>query len=171
VDERYAAALLPAISVLGLGMAITVAPLTTTVLNAVPERDTGTASGINNAVARVAGLVAIAAFGVVASGVFDRALDRRLSQAGLAAIAPKILASERQKLGAARAPADSGESERRGVERAIAAALVDSFRVSMKIAAGLALLSSVCALVFIPSRRGGAKALPHVEDVMGTTTN
>jgi EmrB/QacA subfamily drug resistance transporter len=155
-DARYAAALLPAISVLGLGMAITVAPLTTSVLNAVPERDTGTASGINNAVARVGGLVAIAAFGVVASGVFDRALDRRLSETGLAAIAPKITASERQKLGAAQAPRDSGESERRRVERAIAAALVDSFRVSMKIAAGLALLSSACALVFIPSRRGGA---------------
>jgi MFS family permease len=152
-DARYATALLPAISVLGLGMAITVAPLTATVLNAVGERDAGSASGINNAVARVAGLVAIAVFGVVASHVFDRALNRRLSEAGLAAVAREIPAAERRKLGAAQAPPSSTEMERRGIERAIAVALVDSFRVSMKIAAALALLSSACALVYIRTPR------------------
>jgi len=150
-DARYFATLLPALSVLGFGMAITVAPLTAAVLNAVGERDTGTASGINNAVARVAGLIAIAAFGVVASGVFDRALDRRLSEAGLAAVSPKIPAAERRKLGAAQAPAGSSESETRRVQKAIAAALVDSFRVSMKISAALAVLSSACALTLIGS--------------------
>ncbi len=151
-DGRYVTALLPALCVLGLGMAITVAPLTTAVLNAVGERNTGTASGVNNAVARVAGLVAIAAFGVVASGVFDRALDRHLSEAGLAAVSAKIPASERLKLGAAQAPRTSSAAEARGVEKAIAAALVDSFRVSMKISAALALLSSVCALTLIRIR-------------------
>jgi EmrB/QacA subfamily drug resistance transporter len=151
-NAHYVTALLPALTVLGLGMAFTVAPLTAAVLNAVGESDTGTASGINNAVARVAGLVAIAAFGVVASGVFDRALDRRLSEAGLAAVAPRISAAERRKLGAAQAPPGSTGGEARGVQRAIAAALNDSFGVSMRIAAGLALLSSACALVFIPAR-------------------
>jgi len=153
-DPRYVTALLPALVVLGLGMATTVAPLTAAVLNAVGEQDTGTASGINNAVARVGGLVAIAAFGVVASGVFDRALDRRLSEAGMATVAPRIPAAERRKLGAAQAPSGSTEREARGIQRAIAAALTDSFRVSMRIAAALALLSSVCAVAFIqpPSR-------------------
>ena len=151
-DAHYLTALLPALTVLGLGMAFTVAPLTAAVLNAVGESDTGTASGINNAVARVAGLVAIAAFGVIASGVFDRALDRRLTEAGLAAAVPKIPAAERRKLGAAQAPPGSSESESRGVQRAIASALNDSFGVSMRIAAGLALLSSACALIFIPRR-------------------
>jgi EmrB/QacA subfamily drug resistance transporter len=155
-DARYATTLLPALCVLGLGMAMTVAPLTTTVLNAVGERDTGTASGINNAVARVAGLVAIAAFGIVASHVFDRTLDRRLSERGLAAVAAKIPAVERQKLGAAQAPPEISLSERRGVEQAIAATLSDSFRVSMRIAAALALLASASALIAIrnPSRSG-----------------
>jgi EmrB/QacA subfamily drug resistance transporter len=154
-DARYATALLPALSILGLGMAITVAPLTTTVLNSVGEREAGIASGINNAVARVAGLIAIAAFGVVASSVFDRALDRRLSERGIAAAASKIPAAERRKLGAAQPPSDLSEPERRRAQQAIAAALVDSFRVSMKIAAVLALLSSACALAFIPPQRAG----------------
>ena len=151
-DSRYATTLLPALAVLGLGMAITVAPLTTAVLNAVGERDTGTASGINNAVARVAGLVAIAAFGVVAAGVFDRALDRRLSDAGLTAVSRTIPAAERRKLGAAQPPSGSSEAEARGARKAIAAALDDSFRVSMKITAALALLSSACALALIDTR-------------------
>ncbi|PYQ67321.1 MAG: MFS transporter [Acidobacteria bacterium] len=151
-DTRYVTTLLPALAVLGLGMAITVAPLTTAVLNAVDERDTGTASGINNAVARVAGLLAIAAFGIVAASVFDRALDRRLSEAGLSAVAPKIPAAERRKLGAAEPPPGANPAEAPGIRKAIAAALDDSFRVSMRISAGLALLSSVSALALIRGR-------------------
>jgi hypothetical protein len=70
---RWVTALLPALIVLGLGMATTVAPLTATVLNSVSEQDTGLAAGINNAVARVAGLVAIAAFGAFALRFEDHA--------------------------------------------------------------------------------------------------
>lgn len=151
-DGRYSTDLLPALTVLGLGMSTTVAPLTTTVLNAVGERDAGTASGINNAVARVAGLVAIAAFGIVASHVFDRALDRRLSEAGLAAVAPKIPADERRKLGAAQPPPDVTATARVRAQEAIQAALADSFRVSMRVAAGLAILASASAFVWIRTR-------------------
>lgn len=81
VDETasYLGTLLPAVLVFGLGLAMTVAPLTATVLNAVPERHAGIASGVNNAVARVAGLVAIAAVGAVVSGAFGSDLDDRLA--------------------------------------------------------------------------------------------
>jgi MFS family permease len=77
-DDHYWAFLLPMI-VLGFGMAITVAPLTTAVVNAVPERQIGVASGINNAVASVAGLLFVAALGTLALGVLHRSLDRHLS--------------------------------------------------------------------------------------------
>ncbi|HSS45296.1 MAG TPA: MFS transporter [Thermoanaerobaculia bacterium] len=157
---RYATAFLPALGVLGLGMAMTVAPLTTAVLNAVNPGQAGAASGINNAVARVAGLLAIAALGIVASHVFDGALDRHLAQAGLSSVARKIPHAEREKLGAARAPAGLSEAETRQVQRAIAASLVASFRVSMGIAAALALLAAATGALLAGSRHASAGAPP-----------
>ncbi len=159
---RYATAFLPALLVLGLGMAITVAPLTTAVLNAVNRQQAGSASGINNAIARVAGLLAIAALGIVASHVFDGALDRHLTQAGLSSLARKIPQAEREKLGAARAPAGLSGADTLNVQRAIAASLVASFRVSMGIAAALALLAAATAAL-LPGRR--APRLPNPQSL------
>ena len=68
----------PAITVAGLGMAVTVAPLTTAVMGAVDKGRSGVASGVNNAVSRVGGLVAIAVFGIIMLAVFNGSLDNKL---------------------------------------------------------------------------------------------
>jgi EmrB/QacA subfamily drug resistance transporter len=80
LDERgdYLTGVLPGSVVFGLGMSMTVAPLTSTVLGAVDEQHAGVASGVNNAVARVAGLLAIAIVGAVVAASFSHALDDRL---------------------------------------------------------------------------------------------
>ena len=74
-DASYAADVLPAVLVFGLGLSATVAPLTATVLDSVAERRVGIASGINNGVSRVAGLLAIAVLGAVISAHFGARLD------------------------------------------------------------------------------------------------
>ena len=80
--------MLPAVLVFGLGLSATVAPLTATVLDSVEERHVGIASGVNNGVARVAGLLAIAVLGAVISAKFDASVGRAVGSGPLTADAP-----------------------------------------------------------------------------------
>ena len=155
IGGPYATTFLPAVVVLGFGMAISVAPLTTTVMGAVEERRAGIASGVNNAVSRVAGFLAIAAFGVVFTAVFNRSLDRRLSQAQLD---PGVRASiERQRSAFAAARVDDA-----GAERILALAFVDAFRGVVGAAALLAALGAASAVWLIdnPPRCGADRQIP-----------
>lgn len=142
VGGSYWTTFFPAVVVLGLGMAVSVAPLTTAVMNAVESKRAGIASGVNNAVSRVAALLAIAVLSLVMLHGFNRSLDRQ--SAGL-----KLPASERVKLGAAQAPASTDPEMRRMVKQAVAEAFVDGFRRVMLIAVALALLSSAVAWLFL----------------------
>jgi MFS family permease len=140
----------PAIIVLGVGMAVSVAPLTTTVMNSVAQARVGIASGVNNAVARTAGLLAIAVLGIVMLQSFDRALDARAVELNLPVKVRKSLEEQRSKLAAADV-SGSEPAVREAMKGAIAWSFVEGFRRVMFVGSGLAAASAITALVLIRS--------------------
>jgi EmrB/QacA subfamily drug resistance transporter len=148
----YLTELLPGILVFGFGMAMTVAPLTATVLGGVAPGHSGLASGVNNAVARVAGLIAIAAIGAVVASSFSARVDSQLQTKPLTPQARAAVVSARTRplvTSAAGAPA----SERPAVHVALVNASVYAFRFGMIIAAALAILGGLASLVGIENPR------------------
>jgi EmrB/QacA subfamily drug resistance transporter len=161
VGAGYWRSFFPAVTMLGLGMAVCVAPLTTTVMGAVDTRHAGLASGINNAVARVASLLAVAAFGLAVLGAFQHGLERRLSTLDLPPRAREAIAAQSLKLAAIEVPHDLDAAARAGVQRAVAESFVDGFRLAMLIGAGLALLSAAAAAMMVDgAARRAAPAQP-----------
>jgi len=148
----YWTAFFPPIAVLGLGMAISVAPLTATVMGAVEESHAGIASGINNTVSRGAGLLAVAVMGVMMLGLFERGLERRLARLDLSPPMRQAIASQGEKLGALKIPAALPEPARQQARTAVDRAFLDGFRGIMLLAAGLALLASLSSWRMITSR-------------------
>jgi EmrB/QacA subfamily drug resistance transporter len=152
VGDPYWTTFFPAVCVLGLGMTITVAPLTTTVMNALGESLAGTASGVNNAVSRAAGLLAIAALGAVLSHVFGNRLHDALAASALPHDVAEQVARQQDKLGAIAAPAQASSAVVAEVRRIVGTAFVAGFRSVMLVAAGLALAGAACAWLFIGGR-------------------
>jgi hypothetical protein len=137
---------------LSLGMAASVAPLTTTVMGAVEERHAGLASGVNNAVSRTAGLLSIAALGIVMAGVFARDFNGRLRPLDLPAEARAALEAQAGRLAAIEIPAGLNVETKQSVERAVAESFVGGFRVVIIVCAALALASALCAWLLIEGR-------------------
>jgi len=147
----------PAVLVLGLGMAISVAPLTTVVMNSAAPGFAGAASGINNAASRVAGLLAVALFGLIMTSTFSRSLHRELERAELMPHVIEAVEKQRNKLAAIELPAGMDAQDAATANRAIAEAFVAGFRRVMLISAGLALASAASALILI----GDPRQLTH----------
>jgi EmrB/QacA subfamily drug resistance transporter len=166
IGAGYWTAWLPAVLVLGCGMSVTVAPLTTTVMTALDPGRAGLASGVNNAVSRAAGLLAIALLGIVMSQAFDRALARRLDTAAVPPALRAEVDAQRGKLAAIRLPASTPAKEKEAVERAVAASFVSGFRWVMWISALLALAASLGAWRMI----GGKPSPPKRERPPGAAT-
>lgn len=139
----------PAIVVLGLGMAISVAPLTTTVMNSVKSSHAGIASGVSNAVSRTAGLLAIAVFGLIMFHVFNGCLDRRLEQIPLAPDIRQAMNQQRTRLAAIEVPSTVNEQTRLLLEQAIDDCFVKGFQRVMLAGAALAFASSLTAWIAI----------------------
>ena len=152
----------PPVIVLGLGMAVSVAPLTTVVMDAVDEDRVGTASGINNAVARVAALLAIAIFGVVMVAAFSQQLNHRLATVEMPAGARAELRSNESKLAALTVPVGVEPVARSAIESSIQSSFVFSFRLVMWLCAALALVSAGIAWRMIP---GPSAAMGDTEAV------
>jgi MFS family permease len=138
IGGSYWTTFFPAVVILGVGMAISVAPLTTTVMSSVAENRAGVASGVNNAVSRVAGLLAVAVFGLILGNVFNRTLDQRLNSASLSASVRAAIDAQRPKLAAAKTDDPRGR-------QAVDESFVAGFRVVLWIAAALAAASSLSA--------------------------
>ena len=160
VGASYWSGFLPAICVLGLGMAITVAPLTTTVMNSVGPELAGTASGINNAVSRTAGLLAIAAFGIVLTWAFDATLARELARTQLPPEVVATVIAQGHKLAGIVVPDGLSESVRLTLKMAIGQSFVAGFRWVMILSAGLALLGALSAWLLIGSKLPKFPKLP-----------
>jgi len=157
LDGGYWTGVFPAMVVLGLGMAISVAPLTTTVMGSVDERHAGIASGINNTVSRAAGLLAIAVLGVVMLGLFGRGLERRMAQLDLPPEARQAVVDQRGELAALKIPPSLAGPARAEVRSAVSAAFLDGFRGVMLTAAGLAVLASLSAWWLLPAAPAGRR--------------
>lgn len=149
IGGSYWTTFFPGILVLGLGMTASVAPLTTAVMNAVDQGEAGVASGVNNAVSRTAGLLAIALLGILLASVFGRELESRIASLPLTSSVRDEVLAARTKLASADAPSGVTSEQAAGVRNAIALSFVAGFRAIARASAGLALAGSLCAWALI----------------------
>ncbi len=155
IDTRadYLTEILPGLIVFGFGLSMTVAPLTATVLAAVEEKHSGVASGVNNAIARIAGLLAIAVLGAVVASQFASTVDMKLGGRPLSATARGAVAEAKDR-SLSTAPADRVPApERASVMTALEGASESAFHIGLGLGAGLVVLGGVVSLVGIENPR------------------
>jgi EmrB/QacA subfamily drug resistance transporter len=156
-NANYWTGFFPAVVVLGLGMAISVAPLTTTVMGSVSSEQAGVASGINNAVSRAAGLIAIAVFGVVMLYSFGQSLSTRLTEIGVKPEVRQSIEEQRVRLGGLEVPQNLEPSTRKAIEDTVSRSFVSGFRAVMIISALLALASAASSFGLIGRSSVGSR--------------
>lgn len=153
IGGSYWTTFFPAVIVMSIGMAVTVAPLTTSVMNAVERHYAGTASGINNAVSRTAGLIAIAVLGIVMALVFRGSLDQHLSLLQLPAGLQQAVAAQSDKLAGITIAQNIHGQVQLQLRQAIDQSFVQGFRVVVFICAGLSFASALAAGLLVEGKR------------------
>ncbi len=144
--HSYWSSVFPAVAVLGFGMTISVAPLTTTVMNSVPETESGLASGVNNAVSRLASLLAVAVLGALLVSVFNHSLDRQIGRMQLSVDARAEVDAARSQLAAMR-------SSDPAIQSAVTTAFVRGYKTVTWIAAAITGLGGIFAFLLIDPKR------------------
>jgi MFS family permease len=147
----------PGITVFAIGMSITVAPLSTAVMGAVSEQRAGTASGINNAISRVAGVLSIAIMGSIVLMTFESQLRSNLSALRLQPETQAQIVGEAENLAAAQVPEDIPAAQQTMAQEAISSAFITAFRLQALIAAVLAGGSSVLAWIMLDPEKEAEK--------------
>lgn len=148
----YWTAFLPGIALFGVGMGLTVAPLSASVMGSVETHYSGIASGINNAVSRAAGVLAVAIVGSIALIVYAGSLTSQTAGLHLSDKAQQALSAEAEKLGGATVPEEVGPQNISAVTVSIKQSFADTFRLVMFICAGLAWASALAAAILIEPR-------------------
>jgi EmrB/QacA subfamily drug resistance transporter len=157
-DADYVTELLPALVVFGIGLTLTVAPLTAAVLAAVDESHSGIASGVNNAISRVAGLIAIAVLGTLVSAQFNSSLDEKLAGRPLSPPAQTALEGARERPLAVAEPRGAPPPERALLASATRDASVDAFHFGIEFMAVLTILGGVVSAIGIRNPRQAVDA-------------
>jgi EmrB/QacA subfamily drug resistance transporter len=157
IGGNYWLTFFPPVVVLGLGMAVTVAPLTTTVMNSIGADLAGIASGVNNAVSRTAALLAIAIFGMVVASAFEASLTQKLAAMDASREVVAFLEGQRDKLAGAALPSNLDGTRAAMVKRAIGESFVAGFRRIMLLSAGLALMSALGAWLLIDGKKASTR--------------
>jgi EmrB/QacA subfamily drug resistance transporter len=157
-DADYLLDVLPGVLVFGLGLSATVAPLTATVLDSVEERRVGIASGVNNGVSRVAGLLAIAVLGAVISAQFGGALDSNLGERPLGPAAERAVADAKAQPLAVPKTAELPPGQASAVRAASVDASTEAFHLGILIAALLMIVGGAAAGIGIENPRRGRQS-------------
>jgi len=158
IGGMYWVTFFPAVLVMGLGMALNTAPMTTLVMGSVEQRHAGIASAINNAVARIGSLLAIAILGVVIISVFKSSLDAHLAHLSLSPGVRHIVDAQHSKLASIQLPAGITSQVHAALKLAIDESYVSGFRLAALVCTGFALAGALCGWVMIedrPFRRAG----------------
>ena len=167
-NADYLTQILPGVLVFGLGLSATVAPLTATVLSSVQAGHAGLASGVNNAVSRVAGLLAIAALGAIVSVAFQQRLDHDINPSRLSPRTQAAVAAARNRplvTDVSQVPS----ADRAQVHTVLVDASVHAFRIGMVVGGGLAILGGIVALVGIENPRRSVRCADCQPPAVSTT--
>lgn len=149
---EYFSTFLPGIAVLGFGMSITVAPLTATVMTSVSDQFTGIASGVNNAMTRISGLMANAVFGALAILFFATSLQHQLERTAFDDSSKAMVLKQASNLGNAATPPVLAKEEKQ-IRKIYHEGFIAAYAKIMRICAGLSFFAAVMTMIFIKNRK------------------